>query len=220
MLVKQIKTIAAKTGIARNVLFGRYPYMYSPLQIRKLIDCCEEKKNIPGSYVEIGCAYGATAILMAKTFNELGIERQCYALDTFSGFVETQATHDIVKLGKDPELKNYFRSNDISWLRASLADSGIDNFQIFKGDASVFDYSRCGPIALALLDVDLYLPIYSILPQLYKNLSPGGLIIVDDCAPSTKWEGALLAYQKFTDENGIEQNIVCGKLGIIRRANS
>ena len=165
----------------------------------------------------MGCAYGATTVLMARTFRELQVERQGFALDTFRGFVESHANHDIVQLGKDKTLKKYFNKNDVSWLQASLKDSNINDFEIIKGDASIFDYSRCAPIAFALLDVDLFIPIYTVLPMLYENLSPGGLIIVDDCAPSPMWEGALLAYQKFTQEVGIEPEIVCGKLGVIRK---
>ncbi len=217
MLSSIIKNTLARTSFGSNLLFQRYHYMFTPLQLKALIEIAENTKDITGCYVEVGCAYGATTVLMSKTFQDLGIERRIYALDTFKGFVDSHAQHDIDLLGKDSSLKNDFKNNDESWMQASLRAGNVKNYVVHKCDATEFDYKICSPIAIALLDVDLYQPIYSILPKLYENLSPGGLIVVDDCAPSTKWEGALIAYQKFTSEMGIKQQIVNGKLGLIQR---
>jgi hypothetical protein len=55
-------------------------------------------------------------------------------------------------------------------------------------DPAEFDFASVGPIAFALLDVDLYVPMAAILPKLYENLSPGGMILVDDCMPHAHWD--------------------------------
>jgi hypothetical protein len=47
-------------------------------------------------------------------------------------------------------------------------------------DPAQFDFASVGPIAFALLDSDLYVPVAAILPKLYENLSPEGIILVDD----------------------------------------
>jgi predicted O-methyltransferase YrrM len=104
-------------------------------------------------------------------------------------------------------------------MRATLRVSGIDNVRVIKCDATEFNFDECGEISFALLDVDLYQPIADILPKLYSRLAPGGIIVVDDCAPSPKWEGALIAYREFVGVLGADSEILCGKLGIIRRPN-
>jgi hypothetical protein len=57
-----------------------------------------------------------------------------------------------------------------------------------------------------------------ILPKLYRNLSAGGIILVDDCMPHELWDGALAAYGEFALDSGIERNIVLEKIGIIRKS--
>ena len=71
------------------------------------------------------------------------------------------------------------------------------------------------PIAFCLIDLDLYRPIKNALPTIFKNVSKGGVIVVDDCKEGGVWDGALQAYIEFCDEIGIEPKIVYSKLGII-----
>lgn len=84
------------------------------------------------------------------------------ALDPFEGGVDPQANHDIEQLGKIRLCACFFKNNDESWMRASLEVSNIDNVDVIKIDGPKFDYIRCGPIAFAFLDVDLYQPIIHI----------------------------------------------------------
>lgn len=71
-MIKQLKTLLAIMGIGNNAIFGRYPYMFTPVQIAKLIELGREAAMVRGSYVEVGCAYGATTVLMTKLFEEPG----------------------------------------------------------------------------------------------------------------------------------------------------
>lgn len=216
-LKTSIKTAFAKTRIAEKALFGRYPFMHDPLQMRVLTSLAEDTRAIPGHYVEIGCAYGATTVWMMKTFEALDIARKGFAYDTFGGFVPEHADHDITALGKAPRLRHAFRSNDIRWMEATLRHHQIQGVALIQGDAARADYAAVAPVALALLDVDLYQPTIEILPKLYDALSPGGIIVVDDCAPDPMWEGALIAYREFMAEIAQDEEIVAGKLGLIRK---
>lgn len=217
-LKKDIKTLLAKTGIWKKDLFGRWPYMHTPLQITKLVELAVETKGVSGCYVEVGCAYGASTVLLMKTFQETGTSRKGYALDTFDGFVESQANYDVETLGKNPKLRKSFKNNDQSWMLASLSASDIQDVDVIRGDATQFDYKKCGPIAFALLDVDIYQPIKDILPKLYNQLSDGGIIVVDDCIPDHPyWEGALIAYREFVSEINAPEEIVSGKFGLVRK---
>lgn len=219
-LKKQIKTLFAGTGIWQKDLFGRWPYMHTPTQVAKLVELAVETRHVTGSFVEVGCAYGASTVLLMKTFEEVGAARKGFALDTFEGFVESQASYDIETLGKEPSLRKFFKNNDESWMKSSLVASGIQNVEVIKTDATKYDFQKCGTIAFALLDVDLYQPIKDILPRLYEQLGEGGVIVVDDCVPDHPyWGGAYLAYKEFMEDINVPEEIVTRKLGLVRKLN-
>jgi hypothetical protein len=54
-----------------------------------------------------------------------------------------------------------------STARAS-SDSGV--VERSRTSERKFDFDHIGPIAFALLDVDLYVPMIDILPKVYQNL--------------------------------------------------
>ena len=58
------------------------------------------------------------------------------------------------------------------------------------------------------------------LGEIYKALSTGGMLVVDDCDPNdTHWDGADQAYKEFMKEIGQPIEILHGKLGIVRKTN-
>ena len=68
---------------------------------------------------------------------------------------------------------------------------------------------------MVLIDVDLYRPVLLALDAVYDLVSPGGIIIVDDCNQGGICEGAYQALTEFTNARGMEPTIVHGKLGVI-----
>jgi hypothetical protein len=48
-------------------------------------------------------------------------------------------------------------------------------------------------------------------------MAPGGIIVVDDCAPGGDWDGALQAFQEFCNDTETRMEIACGKLGVFRK---
>ncbi len=212
-----LKNFSARTGMLDRLLFSRYQYMFTPGQLRVLLNLVHEHRAVEGCFAEVGCAYGATTVLLKKYIDELGTERPYFAFDTFSGFVEDHADYDIEKLDRDPDLKADFSENSEIWFHATLRANDVSGVNVVKGDASLFDFSKIAPIAFSLLDVDLYKPISIILPRLYDALSPGGVLVVDDCCPNPKWEGAFIAYKEFMKTRGEEPEVVAEKLGIVRK---
>lgn len=210
------KKMVASTGIFRKNFFSRYPYMFEPDQLYMLMQLLRRTKNVEGCYVEVGCAYGSTTILLKKYMDRLGIKRRCIALDTFEGFVKEHADYDINVLKKDASLKKIFSVNKKEWFIESLKVDNVTGVDVVAGDASLFDFGAIAPIAFCLIDVDLYKPIKTIMPKAYMNLSPGGIIVVDDCKPHPLWGGALLAYEEFMSDNGFEPKIVAEQFGIIK----
>ena len=54
--------------------------------------------------------------------------------------------------------------------------------------------------------------------ELYEVLSPGGIMVVDDCDESdVLWDGADQAYKEFVKEIGQPVEIKHRKLGVIRK---
>jgi macrocin-O-methyltransferase TylF-like protien len=73
-----------------------------------------------------------------------------------------------------------------------------------------------GPIAFALLDGDLYVPVAAILPKLYENLSPEGIILVDDlCRKRTGTRAGGVRGVRF--KSGMAHPIMLNKLGVIAK---
>jgi O-methyltransferase len=211
-----MKSTLVKKILGRNI-WSVYDYMFSPNQLIFLAQCLMETRSVPGCCAEIGCAYGRTTAFLRKFMDENGITKDYYALDTFSGFVTEHLDYEAEHRNKDRGVDLWFVNNKKKWFDHSLEVSNVHSVKSIECDAAQFDFDRIGPIAFALLDVDLYLPMVSILPKVYGNLSPGGMILVDDCAPHAHWDGALVAYEEFVAAQGIERRIVLDKIGVITK---
>jgi O-methyltransferase len=212
-----IKDISLKTGRNRQ-LFSLYPYMFSPAQLIFLTDCITSVSAVPGNFVEIGCAYGATTVFLNKFINDNAdlVTRNYYAIDTFRSFVAEHADYEIQNRGKPPSIKKRFKENKKTWFDKSMAVHGVKRVKSIECDATQFDLSCVAPIAFCLIDVDLYIPVKDLLPKIYSVMAPGGIIIVDDCQPDQMWDGALQAYEEFARDRDLPAEIVLEKLGILR----
>jgi len=212
-----IKDISLKTGGNRQ-LFRLYPYMFSPAQLIFLTDCMKSVSDVPGSFVEVGCAYGATTLFLNKFMNDSTAlaQRNYYAIDTFQSFVAEHADYEIQNRGKPPSIKKRFKENKKAWFDKSMAVHGVKRVKSIECDATQFDLFSLAPIAFCLIDVDLYIPVKDLLPKVFSAMSPGGVIVVDDCEPDQMWDGALQAYQEFAREKNLPAEIVLEKLGVVR----
>jgi predicted O-methyltransferase YrrM len=215
-----LKHAAFVTPLHRS-LFNPYPFMYSPGELIFLAQCILRAEAVPGSFVEAGCAYGATTLWLSKYMEECDIDRDYYAIDTFSGFPRYSVEYEYHHRHKSDDVTQFlatnFGDNRQAWFDKTMAHHHAYRVRSIQADVSNFDWAALAPIAFCLLDVDLYLPIKIALPNIYEILSPGGILIVDDCWPDEKWDGALQAYEEFTEAKGLEQRIVGRKLGVIRR---
>jgi hypothetical protein len=48
-------------------------------------------------------------------------------------------------------------------------------------------------------------------------LSPGGMIVADDCKPANQFDGAMQAYTDFTESQGLPSRYMLDKLGIVTK---
>ncbi len=146
------------------------------------------------------------------------IEKKYYALDTFSGFVEEDIQFEVNNRNKNKKLFKHFRLNKQKWFDGTIKQNKINRVVSIQADVNHYDLTTLGPFSFVLLDVDLYRPIKKALKELYQELTPGGIIVVDDCdADNVAWDGSDQAYKEFMDERNEPVKIVHNKLGIVRK---
>jgi hypothetical protein len=149
------------------------------------------------------------------------IDKRYYAVDTFSGFVADDIDYEVSKRGKSRDFFSGFQVNKKKWFDAAMQQNGISRVQSIEADVNKFDLSRLAPLSFVLLDVDLYRPMVKGLRELYAGLSPGGMIVVDDCNPrNVRWDGSDQAYKEFMAERDLQPRIVHEKLGIVQKPAS
>ena len=197
-----------------------YPYMLDPIQLSFMIqeiDKLYEKLKRPLHIYEIGVARGMTTAFLAShiTFEQLPHKLTC--IDTFSGFTNSDLSHEISERGKKKKDLLGFAYNDYHvWLKNF---SSFDFVDPIKCDISNYIISKNQDVDIVLADVDLYIPTKNILEKFYKPLSNDGLIVVDDVKENSCWDGAHEAYHEFCRNNKLDPELIGRKCGIIRKAN-
>jgi len=164
-----------------------------------------ENENLPGIFLEAGCALGGSAILIASTKRP---QRPFFIYDVFGTIPpptkeDSRDVHDryrVIAGGKSKGIggdKYYgYAENLYELVQANLNDFGVncveESVSLVKGlvqDTMKIDQ----PVAFAHIDVDWYEPTMICLKRIYPNLIVGGSIILDDYH---YWSGC----KKATDE--------------------
>lgn len=209
------RELLARAGLAHLIL-DRYPYAFTPAQLWFVCAQLDEVTEIDGAVVEIGCGWGATTVYLNRHLAATGTPRAYHCVDTFSGFTPA----DVAVERQRGKLDAYddFSFNSRRLFEMTMATNGIaDRVVVHQADVSSFDFTRLPAIALALVDVDLRLPMGAALEGVWSKLSPGGVIVVDDCAPGNKWDGALQAYEEFCRAHELDATVHHHKLGLMTK---
>jgi SAM-dependent methyltransferase len=202
----------------RRYFFPCYLYNFTPSQLLYLCQCIEDTKDVSGNIAEVGCASGATTVFLNKYLDAREIKKEYYAIDTFSGFVKKDVDYEVMNRGKESNLFRHFQANKKKWFDGTMKQNNINRVRSIQNDVNEFDLTTLGPLSFCLLDVDLYRPVKKCLKELYGVLSPGGILIVDDCNPGKiKWDGSDQAYKEFMKETDLPIQIMHGKLGVIQK---
>jgi O-methyltransferase len=212
----------AYSGPLRNQLLPRYGYMFSPSQLALLVRMADEALKTSGIFMEIGCARGSTTIHLNKHLDFRSDVRRYVCIDTFKGFIEADIRHEVSARGKDEAyLKRSFAQNRKSWFDHTMKINGMERVETIEAPVQEVDLATVAGeqgVAFALVDVDLYLPVKDALARVWPLMSPGGVIVVDDCDEKhATFDGAFHAYQEFASEHGLEPLIEEVKLGILRK---
>ncbi|MDC1330615.1 TylF/MycF family methyltransferase [Pelagibacteraceae bacterium] len=179
--------------------------IYSLIKALKHIN----QKKILGDFVECGVWKGGNIILFKKIIELTNdSSRKIFAYDTFEGMTEPDENDfDISKnlnakilMKKDKDKKTNI------WGVCSLEDvksniqanvKNVDDIKFIKGPVEkTLDIQENLPekISLLRLDTDWYSSTKKELEILYKKVSPGGVIIIDDYG---HWGGSKKAVDEF-----------------------
>lgn len=177
----------------------------------KLTSICRtiEDTNLPGVFIEAGCALGGSAILIASLKSS---ESPLFIYDVFDTIPpptkeDAQEVHDRYKTiieGKSTGIggdKYYGYENDLyKVVQSNLKSFGINcekqSVSLVKGlvqDTMKIEQS----VAFAHVDVDWYEPVMACLKCIFPNLAIGGSIILDDYHD---WGGCRKAADEYLRE--------------------
>ncbi len=209
-----MKQVAFQIPIVGDLFDYRYRYMFSPAQLAFFCEQITDVAEVPGSILEVGCAWGRTTVFLNRHIDSLGLGVDYYAIDTFSGFTsrDLESEHE---LGRDSLYYSVFRGNSKARFDRTMRRNGVKRVTSFQADATTFDYEKISPFRMVLIDVDLHRPVLLALDAIYDLVSPGGVIVIDDCKQGGIWEGAYGAFMEFTKTKGLEPVIMSDKLGVI-----
>jgi hypothetical protein len=165
-----------------------------------------EKAEVPGAFVEAGCALGGSAIMLAAS------KRRARPLEVYDVFglipppsdrddADVHKRYEVIASGKakgfggDPY---YGYQPDLKQRVAdSFAEFGYpleeNNVALIEG---LFEDTLrpSGPAALAHVDGDWYESVKVCLERLWPALSPGGVVVIDDY---DAWSGCRTAVDEF-----------------------
>ncbi len=214
-MIKKIIKENIKKFLFRFTKIGAPSYSYNldPLQLAEIINSLEKVKNIEGSICEIGVARGMTTRFICEYLKDSNSTTDFFCIDTFDSFVKEDIEYEIKERKKNKsELIGFGYNNFETWKKNFYSFKFV---KPIKHDVKTFNFDDIGPIKFVLLDVDLYLPTLQTLNNLKRNMSKGGIIIVDDVSKNNSWDGADQAFHEFVKQNSLDFKLIGKKCGYI-----
>ena len=190
------------------------PPLLVPERLYAYLDALWQRRSVEGAIVEVGCYRGGTTHVACSFLRRTGFQKPYICIDTFSGFRDAHFARDI-KHGTAPRFSTWFGSNSRHLFERLMSSYGCV-VQVIEADIGTIDPSALPiPISVALLDVDLDVPTYEGLALIWPRLSPGGIVLVDDCAAEDNpFPGARAGYQRFIHVHGLQERYFMG-MGIL-----
>ena len=209
----QIRRMAR--GLLTPILYRYPPSGLAPERLYLMLHHVIQTKDVKGPVVEIGCNLGGTTIFARRMMDRLGIRKAYICIDTFDGFVDKQFATDVA-LGTPSVDQRMFSGSSRKLVEKILRQHHCEDVKLIQGDITTLpDGAFPEECSLALIDVDLTEPTLASLQRLWPRLSPGGTVLVDDCAEQTSWK-ARLAYSRFCREVNQAEQYQYG-MGILTR---
>ena len=206
----------------RSYLLYKYRYAFTPAQLARLTALATEAAAAPGDFCEIGCYRGYTTVFLNRHLDVLAPHKRYWALDTFGGFVADDVAHERQARGKDSAADQRalgkFTVNSRRWFERTMLFNGITRVTAHAAAVQDFAFPPAARFCFVLVDVDLYLPTKAALEKLWPLLSPGGIIVIDDCHTGHVYDGARQALEEFCTAQSLPFELVETKLAVLRKA--
>jgi len=210
-----VKNLAYYSGLHR-LIFYRYDYMFRPRELALLVSSLTETQGQLGPIMEIGCAAGHTTVFLNKHLDDAADPRDYVCVDTFAGFTDDDIAVEVERGHRSSRYAFLFRAYRKSWFDQTMRNNKVTRVTSIQADVNSFDFSPYRDISFCLIDVDLMRPVKKAVEEVFPRMAPGGIIVVDDCVPDGKYDGALQGYTEFVKSIGFPVDIREGKLGFIR----
>jgi hypothetical protein len=170
-----------KRWLMANMVEGSF-HTLSPDLLVTLVRAFEMQEHFEGrAYYEFGL-YQGFSIWFAEQIGrgKVPADFRFYGFDSFEGLPPTEVDRDHYKAGQ--------LAADYDTVRANLTRFGADwkRLQLFKGfySAALFaklsETERFPPVAIAVIDVDIYESCVTVLEFLKPRLQAGSLLVFDD----------------------------------------
>lgn len=166
-----------------------------------------EHRHVKGCVIECGVWRGGMSAGIAEV---LGPDRKYFLFDSFEGLPPATAMdgEHAKAWQEDTQSPTYFDncSAPVDFAEHAMKLSGARDYELVKGwfDQTLPGFSPPGPIAILRLDGDWYESTLVVLEALFKHLSPGGIVIVDDYYA---WDGCSRAVHDFFSRHQLTARI-------------
>lgn len=209
-----VRELAKKIGF-RHFGLGKpnYPYGIEPALLARIVQHIERLDDPGANIVEAGVARGMTTRFIVQTLTSLGKPNRLYPVDTFAGFVAEHLEFEQDARNKNASDMHYFEYNDFDVWSGNFRE--FPQVKPMQGDIGTFDFSQVAPVAIFVLDVDLYVPTKAALANVMPHMAKGGAVYLDDIRDQNIWDGAYQAFVEFTKETGVRHEFVGNESGII-----
>tara|TARA_Y100000590_G_scaffold328190_1_gene372660 strand:+ start:868 stop:1536 length:669 start_codon:yes stop_codon:yes gene_type:complete len=160
----------------------------NPTRINKIIchyEIFKKTLKVPGAIIECGVFKGSSLIRFI-TFRDLimkKLKKKVYGFDVFGTFPRQKIKKDNkFAIKHDKEIGKGIAVNQ---LNSELKKKKIKNFMLIKGDIKktipTFLKNKSNfKISFLHVDLDVFEATKFVLEKLYKNVSRGGIILIDD----------------------------------------
>ena len=202
-------------------------YIYSMLSLEGLenIEMCTDiilKNNIIGDFVECGVWRGGTGIIIKKLLQKYNNnEKKIYLLDSYEGMENLEKSNTITEKDKLDQICSYILNDVEQYFGKKLIETNYDEvknnliyFDCFDKNVILlkgwfndqFPFDNINTISLLRLDCDYYYPTKICLEKLYKKVSKGGFIILDEYY--LEFMGEKNAVDEFRSKYNITNKII------------
>jgi hypothetical protein len=179
-------------------------------RLENIAECLERiaAERVPGDLVECGVWRGGAAIYMKAVADHVGLtDRDLWLADSFEGLPVPTLEEDRLDPGHDLSMIGQLKVS-ADGVRSHFEHLGLwdERVKILRGwFKDTLPRAPIGSIALLRLDGDLYESTRDALEALYRKVSHGGFVIVDDYYG---WSSCKKAVDDFRRSHGITSAIV------------